>query len=103
MGSTLKVSIGFVFFFFKPRLTNKYYFCVYIKLTKTAIGDNKYSIYSLAMNNQGTLLASGSPENCIRLWDPRTCAKSMKLKGHSHNIRSLLMDKDGTHVIYLSL
>jgi len=63
-----------------------------------AISDNKYSIYSLAMNDQGTVLASGSPENCIRLWDPRTCAKSMKLKGHTHNIRYLLLDKDGTHV-----
>ena len=50
------------------------------------------------MNNQGTVLASGSPENCIRLWDPRTCAKSMKLKGHTHNIRYLLLDNDGTHV-----
>ena len=50
------------------------------------------------MNDQGTVLASGSPENCIRLWDPRTCAKSMKLKGHTHNIRYLLLDKDGTHV-----
>ena len=50
------------------------------------------------MNDQGTVLASGSPENCIRLWDPRTCAKSMKLKGHTHNIRYLILDKDGTHV-----
>ena len=62
------------------------------------INDNKYSIYSLAINNQGSVLASGSPENCIRLWDPRTCSKIMKLKGHTHNIRFLVLNRDGTQV-----
>ena len=47
-------------------------------------------------------MASGSPENCIRLWDPRTCAKSMKLKGHTHNIRSLVLNKDGTQLLSAS-
>ena len=63
-----------------------------------AISDSKYSVYSLAMNSQGTVLASGSPENCLRVWDPKTCAKSMKLKGHSHNIRAVVFNQDGTHV-----
>jgi len=67
-------------------------------LDAKTINDNKYSIYSLAMNSQGTVLASGSPENCIRLWDPRTCAKTMKLKGHTHNIRTLILNSDGTQV-----
>jgi len=62
------------------------------------ISDNKYSIYSLAMNGQGTLLASGSPENCIRIWDPRSGLKAMKLKGHTHNIRALILNSDGTQV-----
>jgi WD repeat-containing protein 48 len=67
-----------------------------------AISDNKYSIYSLAINNQATILASGSPENCIRLWDPRTNAKLMKLKGHTHNIRYLALNRDGTQCLSAS-
>lgn len=66
------------------------------------INENKYSIYSLAMISQGTLLASGSPENCVRLWDPRTCSKTMKLKGHTHNIRAILLNKDGTQCLSAS-
>lgn len=67
-----------------------------------SINENKYSIYSLALNSQGTLVASGSPENCIRLWDLRTCNKIMKLKGHTHNIRSLVLNKDGTQLLSAS-
>ena len=51
------------------------------------------------MNGQGTLLASGSPENCVRIWDPRSGLKVMKLKGHTHNIRALILNSDGTQVI----
>ena len=66
------------------------------------INENKYSIYSLAMTSSGNLLASGSPENCVRLWDPRTCSKTMKLKGHTHNIRAILLNKDGTQCLSAS-
>jgi len=67
-----------------------------------SISDNKFSIYSLALNSQGTVLASGSAENSIRVWDPRTCSKIMKLKGHTHNIRSLVINKDGTQILSAS-
>jgi WD40 repeat protein len=40
----------------------------------------KGSIYSLAMNPTGTLLATGSTESFIRVYDPRTHSKAMKLK-----------------------
>lgn len=73
-----------------------------IDLNVKGINENKYSIYSLAMNDYGTVLASGSPENCIRLWDPRSCTKLMKLKGHGHNIRCLLINKDGTQCLSAS-
>ncbi|CAF0757335.1 unnamed protein product [Brachionus calyciflorus] len=71
-------------------------------LDVNTIDDNKYSIYSLAINNQASILASGSPENCIRLWDPRTNSKLMKLKGHTHNIRYLALNRDGTQCISAS-
>lgn len=40
----------------------------------------KGSIYALAMNPTGTLLATGTTESFIRVYDPRTHAKAMKLK-----------------------
>ena len=41
---------------------------------------------------------SGSTEKVLRVWDPRTCAKLMKLRGHSDNVKALLLNYDGTHV-----
>lgn len=42
---------------------------------------------------------AGSPENVIRIWDPRTCDKVAKLRGHTDNIRAIVVDRDGTMVI----
>ncbi|RXM99027.1 WD repeat-containing protein 48 [Acipenser ruthenus] len=35
----------------------------------------------------------------LRVWDPRTCAKLMKLKGHTDNVKSLLLNRDGTQCL----
>ena len=35
----------------------------------------------------GTVIVSGSTEKVLRVWDPRTCAKLMKLKGHTDNVK----------------
>ena len=59
---------------------------------------NKDSIYSLAMNPWGTVIISGSTEKVLRVWDPRTCQKLMKLKGHSDNVKALVINRDGTQV-----
>ena len=37
----------------------------------------------------GTVIISGSTEKVLRVWDPRTCAKLMKLKGHTDNVKVL--------------
>lgn len=34
----------------------------------------------------------------LRVWDPRTGSKSMKLRGHTDNVRVLLLDSTGRYV-----
>ncbi|KAK9980180.1 hypothetical protein ABG768_013563 [Culter alburnus] len=68
-------------------------------VTTSSLSGNKDSIYSLAMNQAGTVIISGSTEKVLRVWDPRTCAKLMKLKGHSDNVKSLLLNRDGTQCL----
>ncbi|ROI48975.1 WD repeat-containing protein 48 [Anabarilius grahami] len=67
-------------------------------VTTSSLSGNKDSIYSLAMNQMGTVIVSGSTEKVLRVWDPRTCAKLMKLKGHTDNVKSLLLNRDGTQI-----
>jgi WD repeat-containing protein 48 len=47
----------------------------------------------------GTIIASGSTENVIRCWDPRTCNRLIKLKGHTENIKALVISTDGSHIL----
>ncbi|WOL07724.1 hypothetical protein Cni_G16471 [Canna indica] len=56
---------------------------------------SKMSVYSLSMNDSGNLLVSAGPEKVVRVWDPRTGSKKMKLKGHTENIKALLVDSTG--------
>ncbi|KAJ8893603.1 hypothetical protein PR048_006203 [Dryococelus australis] len=65
----------------------------------SSLNGNKDSIYSLAMNPSGTVIVSGSTEKVLRVWDPRTCAKLMKLKGHTDNVKALVMNRDGTQCL----
>ncbi|CAO3678603.1 unnamed protein product [Rhizopus microsporus] len=60
---------------------------------------SKCSIYALAANAPGTIIASGSPEKVIRLWDPRSGKRIGKLTGHTDNIRALLVSQDGNYVL----
>ncbi len=64
----------------------------------SSLNGNKDSIYSLAMNPLGTVIVSGSTEKILRVWDPRTCQKMMKLKGHSDNVKAIVINRDGTQV-----
>ncbi|XP_055341212.1 WD repeat-containing protein 48-like [Paramacrobiotus metropolitanus] len=71
-------------------------------VTTSSLTGNKDSIYSVAMNPAGTVIVSGSTENVLRVWDPRTCQKLMKLKGHTENIRSIVLNRDGTQCLSAS-
>ena len=55
-------------------------FC-YCCILASSLNGNKDSIYSLAMNAAGSVIISGSTERVLRVWDPRTGNKIMKLKG----------------------
>ncbi|KAI8393498.1 WD40-repeat-containing domain protein [Radiomyces spectabilis] len=60
---------------------------------------SKSSIYAMAVNPSGSLLATGSPEKVVRLWDPRSGKRISKLTGHTDNIRALLVSHDGKHIL----
>lgn len=36
----------------------------------------------------------------LRVWDPRTGSKSMKLRGHTDNVRVLLLDSTGRYILF---
>ncbi len=61
----------------------------------------KSSIYALAADPYGHIIASGSPERVIRLWDPRSGKRTGKLVGHTDNIRSILISEDSRYVSHL--
>ncbi|EJD38181.1 hypothetical protein AURDEDRAFT_187845 [Auricularia subglabra TFB-10046 SS5] len=57
--------------------------------------ETKASIYALATDADGQLVASGSPERIVRLWDARSGKCTGKLVGHTDNIRGLVVSADG--------
>ncbi|EZA52289.1 WD repeat-containing protein 48 [Ooceraea biroi] len=71
-------------------------------VTTSSLSGNRDSIYSLAMNQTGTIIVSGSTEKVLRVWDPRYCTKLMKLRGHTDNIKALVLNRDGTQCLSAS-
>ncbi|KAN0059921.1 hypothetical protein ACQY0O_007893 [Thecaphora frezii] len=59
----------------------------------------KTSVYALSVNPSGSVLAGGSPEQHVRVWDPRSGQKCAELIGHTDNIRSVLVSDDGRHLL----
>eukprot|EP00929_Paragymnodinium_shiwhaense_P007249 TRINITY_DN111185_c0_g1_i1.p1 TRINITY_DN111185_c0_g1~~TRINITY_DN111185_c0_g1_i1.p1 ORF type:complete len:1151 (-),score=204.39 TRINITY_DN111185_c0_g1_i1:109-3561(-) len=53
------------------------------------------SIWSLAMSRNASLLACGTASCAVRGWDPRSGSKLWRLRGHTGNVRALLLSDDG--------
>lgn len=64
------------------------------------------SVYCLATDSRGGLVAVGTPENGIRLYDPREDPASSgpagQLIGHTDMIRSMLVSSDGRNLLSAS-
>lgn len=47
----------------------------------------KGSVYALAVSAPGNTIVAGTAESLVRVFDARTGAKVMKLRGHTGNVR----------------
>ncbi|CAI5744597.1 unnamed protein product [Peronospora destructor] len=54
-------------------------------------------VYALGFNCNGSMLASGSNDRSIRIWNPVTERELMELRGHSESILSLTWDPTAPH------
>ncbi|OQD78613.1 hypothetical protein PENDEC_c001G00665 [Penicillium decumbens] len=52
-------------------------------------------VHSMAFSPGGRLLASGSDDHIVRLWDPATGALQQTLQGHSGPVQSVAFSPDG--------
>jgi WD repeat-containing protein 48 len=85
--------------------------CIYIWDVEKALAVNSFfpskasvqksSIYTLSMNQAGTLLVSGSTDKVLRVYDPTSGKKLFKLRGHQDNIRHVVVDANGNFIYYI--
>ena len=63
-------------------------------------GVTKGSIYTIACDPAGRMIAVGSPDRAVRVWDPRQGGRRIaKLVGHGDNVRCLLTSEDGRAIL----
>ena len=54
------------------------------------------SVNSVAFNNSGTILASGSNDMTIKLWNVEDRYEIATLRGHSNSVNSVAFNNSGT-------
>ncbi|OCF44317.1 hypothetical protein I317_01762 [Kwoniella heveanensis CBS 569] len=63
-------------------------------------GGERGSVYSLGVDHAAQVLAAGTPERVVRLWDPRAGDRSIgKLVGHTDCVRSIIFSEDGRYML----
>ncbi|KAK4058019.1 hypothetical protein OIO90_000758 [Microbotryomycetes sp. JL221] len=60
------------------------------------------SIYSLCATPSGSLIAAGTPERVVRVWDPRSRRQVARLGGHTDNVRDVLLSEEGKWLLTAS-
>ncbi|KAI6099883.1 hypothetical protein EDD16DRAFT_1764042 [Pisolithus croceorrhizus] len=70
-----------------------------LTLNPPDLAASKASVYSLAVDPCGHVVASGSPERVVRMWDPRAGKRIGKLVGHTDNIRAILISEDSRYLL----
>ena len=59
-------------------------------------GGTQESMYSVAIDESGSLVVSGSTQHTVRLWDVRARGHSADLQGHVGHVRRVIVDAGGT-------
>jgi WD40 repeat protein len=57
--------------------------------------DHSDSVRSVAFSPNGQLLASGSSDKTVKLWDPITGELQQTLEGHSSSVIAVALSPDG--------
>lgn len=60
---------------------------------------HRVSAQSTAFSPDGRLIASGSQDNTIKIWDSATGSEVLTLHGHKHGISSLAFSPDGKQIL----